>query len=50
MQRANAHAGAGPYEVLERPKPIAARCAEERGALGAVQDSSSKAHPSHSFR
>ncbi len=31
MQRASAHAGADPYEVLERLKPIAARFAEGRG-------------------
>ena len=31
MQRANAHAGADPYDILERLKPIAARFAEERG-------------------
>ena len=30
MQRASAHAGADPYEVLERLKPIAARFADER--------------------
>ena len=47
MQRASAHAGADPYEVLERLKPVATRLAEERGSLGMVQDSSSKAHPSH---
>lgn len=31
MQRASAHTGADPNEVLERLKPIAARFAEERG-------------------
>ena len=31
MQRASARAGADPYEVLERLKPIAVRFAEERG-------------------
>ncbi len=31
MRRANAHAGADPYKVLERLKPIAARFAEECG-------------------
>ncbi len=31
MRRASAYAGADPYEVLERLKPIAARFAEERG-------------------
>ena len=46
MQRASAHAGADPYEVLERLKPVATRLAEECGSLGMVQDSSSKAHPS----
>ncbi len=49
MQRASAHAGADPYEVVERLKPVAARFAEERGSLEMVQDSSSKAHPSRLF-
>ena len=47
MQRASAHAGADPYEVPERLKPVATRLAEECGSLEMVQDSSSKAHPSH---
>ena len=49
MQRASAHAGADPYQVVERLKPVAARFAEERGSLEIFQDSSSNAHHSRLF-